>query len=176
MSFIPIWKVSYTTPPYLRIYSWYMIIFLHIYTPWIKQYCFICSSPFSTNLVILVQATICRCYVCKIWKLSNEYFLHDIHFKSSIFPQFCVQSYRRLTHRLHPTTIYSLMHNFYYFVSYRFQSFVIKKSKKISLIWYQTYLDMWSIFGVKLKGVLHLLPKISVFCTLCQNYQHLFEK
>ena len=29
-------------------------------------------------------------------------------------------------------------------------NFVIKKSKKLSLIWYQTYLVMWSIFGVNL--------------------------
>ena len=48
-----------------------MIIFLHINTPWIKQYCYICSSQFSTNLVILVQATIGRYYMCKVWKLSN---------------------------------------------------------------------------------------------------------
>ena len=27
-----------------------------------------------------------------------------------------------------------------------------------------------------LKGVLHLLPKISMFCVLSQNNQHLFEK
>ena len=71
------------------------------------QYCFICSSPYSTNLETLVQATISKYYICKVWKLSDEYFLHDIHFKSSSFPQFCVQSYgrlthRRLTHRLHP--------------------------------------------------------------------------
>ena len=27
-----------------------------------------------------------------------------------------------------------------------------------------------------IKGVLHLLPKISMFCALSQNYQQLFEK
>ena len=27
-----------------------------------------------------------------------------------------------------------------------------------------------------MKGVLHLLPKISMFCALSQNYQHLLEK
>ena len=88
----------------------------------IKQYCFICSSPCSTDLVILVQATISKYYMCKVWKLSNNYFLHDIHFKCSSFPQFCVQSYghlihRRLIHRLHPTIIYIFMHNF--IISYR---------------------------------------------------------
>ena len=121
-----------------------MIIFLHINTPWKKQYCFICCSPFTTNLVILVQATICRYYVCKIWKLSNEYFLHDIHFKSSSFPQFCVQSYGRLTHRLHPTTIYILMHNF--IISYR-AGFNLSLSKRTKIIfnmipnipWYVKY-------------------------------------
>ena len=64
-----------TTPPHLGIYPKYMIICLHINTPWIKQYCFICSRPCSTNLVILVQATICRYYMCKVWKLSNVYFI-----------------------------------------------------------------------------------------------------
>ena len=29
--------------------------------------------------------------------------------------------------------------------------------------------------GYRIKGVLHLLPKISMFCALSQNYQHLFE-
>ena len=110
-NFIPIWKVSCKKPTVFRarfrVRPWYMIIFLHIKTPWINQYCFICSSPCSTNLVILLQATICKYYMCKVWTLSNEYFLHDIHFKSSSFPQFCVQSYgslthRRFTHQLHP--------------------------------------------------------------------------
>ena len=41
------------------------------YTPWIKQYCYICSCPFSTNLVILVQVTIDSYYMCKVWKLSD---------------------------------------------------------------------------------------------------------
>ena len=45
---------------------------LHINTPWIIQYCFICSCPCSTNLVQLVQATICKYYMCKVWKLSNK--------------------------------------------------------------------------------------------------------
>ena len=132
-----------------------MIIFLHINTPWIKHYCFIWSSPCSTNLV---QVTICRYYMCKVWKLSNEYFLHDINFKSSSFPQFCVQSYgrfphRRFVHRLHPYHNLHLDAQLHYFVSCRFQSFVIKKRTKLSLIWYQTYLDMWSIFGVKLNYI-----------------------
>ena len=51
------------------------------------------------------------------------------------------------------TTIYILMHNF--IISYRagFILSLLKKSKKLSLIWYQTYLDMWSIFGVKLNYI-----------------------
>ena len=55
-----------TTPPCLRIYPLNMIIFLHINTPWIKLCCFTCSNPCSTNLVILVKATICQYYMCKV--------------------------------------------------------------------------------------------------------------
>ena len=109
-----IWKVSCNNPHLIwgsihDIWSY----FFHINTPWIKQYCFIWSSPCSTNLVTLVQAIVCRYYMCKVWKLSNEHFLHDIYFKVLSFPQFCVQSYRRLTnrrltHRLHP------YHNFHF--------------------------------------------------------------
>ena len=142
---------NHETPPPLIFEDQSMIydIFLHINAPWIKHYCFIWSSPCSTNLVILAQATIFRYYMCKVWKLSKEYFLHDTNFvynpmgasstgassTGSILVQFtfwCITSL---------------------FVSCRFQSFVIKKSKKLSLIWYQTYLDMWSIFGVKLNYI-----------------------
>ena len=51
------------------------------------------------------------------------------------------------------TTIYILMHNF--IISYRagFNLSLLKWAKKLSLIWYQTYLDMWSIFGVKLDYI-----------------------
>ena len=145
-----------------------MIIFLHINTPWIKHYCFIWSSPWSTNLVTLAKPTICRYCMCKLWKLSNEYFLHDINFKSSSFPQFCVQSYGRFLHRLHPTTIYILMHNF--IISYRagFNLSLLKRAKKLSLIWYQKYLDMWSIFGVKLNYIV-------IYEKLCNSSTLLME-
>ena len=47
-----------------------------------------------------------------------------------------------------------------------------------------TYIMSRSCWGIQkmicIKGVLHLLPpkssKISMFCALSQNYQHLFEK
>ena len=52
-----------------------------------------------------------------------------------------------------PTTIYILMHNF--IISYR-AGFNLSLEQKVIfnwLIWYQTYLDMWSIFGVKLDYI-----------------------
>ena len=110
-NFIPIWKVSWNNPTLFEDISMIMIIFLHINTPCIKQHCFICSSPCSTNSVMLVQTTIRRYHMCKVYKLSNVQFLHYIHFNSSCFPQFYVQSYGRLIqrgliNRLHPTTLY----------------------------------------------------------------------
>ena len=80
------------------------IIILHIKTPWIKQYCYISSRPFSPYLMILVQATIDRYYVCNLQGLKafQGAVLHDTHFQSSNIPQFCVQSYWRCIHRLHP--------------------------------------------------------------------------
>ena len=138
INFIPIWKVSCNNPHLIwGFYPWYMmimIIFLHINTPWIKQYYFICRSPFSTNLVILVQATICIYHVRKSLKLSNEKFWHDIHFKSSSFPEFCVQSMGASPTGASPigstpTTIYILMHNF--IISYRegFNLSLLKRAK-----------------------------------------------
>ena len=103
-----------------------------------KKYCFIFCNPCSTNLVILVQTTTCRYYMCKAWKLSNAYFLHDIHFKSSSFPQLCAPTGASLTGST-PTAVYILMHNF--IISYRagFNLSLLKKSKKLSSIWYQNY-------------------------------------
>ena len=133
-NFVPIWKVSWNSPTLSEDLSNDIWSYFCLFKPCIKQYCFICSSPSSTNLVILVQATISKYYMCKVWKLSDEYFLHDVHFKYSSFPQFCVQSYghlihRRFIHRLHPSTIYILMHNF--IISYRagFNLSLLKRAK-----------------------------------------------
>ena len=112
---VPIWKEPCNNPTFggfTAIYPWYMIIFLHIDALRIKQYCFICSSPCSTNLLLLVQTTISKYLMCKVWRLSNAFF-NGNHFKSSSFPQLCVQSYerriyRRRIHQLHP------YHNLYF--------------------------------------------------------------
>ena len=36
----------------------------------------------------MVQATISKYYMCKVWKLSDEFFLQDIHFKVLVFLNF----------------------------------------------------------------------------------------
>lgn len=64
------------TFPYLRI---------SFCTPWIRHYCFISSSPCSTNLVISVQAIICKIYMYRVWRFSNVHFLHGNHVKSCSF-------------------------------------------------------------------------------------------
>ena len=87
-----------------------------------KQYCFICSSLCNTNLVILVQATICQYYMCKVesFPMSIFYmtlisiskvlvFLNFVSIPTGTSP---TDAPRRLTHRLHPTTIYTFMYNF----------------------------------------------------------------
>ena len=52
-----------------------------------------------------------------------------------------------------PTTIYILMHNF--IISYRagFNLSLLKRAKNYLKYDTQTYLDMWSIFGVKLNYI-----------------------
>ena len=45
----------------------------------------------------------------------------------------------------------------------------------VNIIWQFYFCDFLSI-KVLLKGVLHLLPRISMFCSLSQNNQQLFEK
>ena len=47
------------------------------------------------------------------------------------------------------TTIYILMHNFIILYRAGFNLLLLKRAKK----WYQTYLVMWSIFGVKLNDI-----------------------
>ena len=67
------------------------------------------------------------------------------HQSNTFFDYFVCKSMGSSATGSTPTTTYLLMHNFLYFVSCRFQSFVFKKRKNSSLILYQTYLDMWSI-------------------------------
>ena len=60
--FISIWKVSCKNLISFEDLSLIWSYYLHIKTPWIKLYCYniIFSSPFSTKLLILVQATTSR--------------------------------------------------------------------------------------------------------------------
>ena len=46
-----------------------------------------------------------------------------------------------------------------------FESFIIKKSEKLPLIWHQTCLDMRSIFGVKLNYFV-IFETLFNFCLL----------
>ena len=100
-NFISIWKVS-CKPHLIWRFFLDMIIVLHINTPWMKQYCHICCGPFSATLLISVQATIGIFIILQCLKAFQCVVLHGFHFKSSCFPQFCVQSYGRCIHRLHP--------------------------------------------------------------------------
>ena len=67
-----------------------------------------------------------------------------------------------------PTTIYILMHNFIILYRAGFNLSLLKRAKKLSLIWYQTNLDMWSIFGVKLNHIV-------IFEKSCNNSTLLME-
>ena len=50
----------------------------------------------------------------------------------------------------------------------------LKMSLHGNLIWW--FPNWFSVIDWLFKGVLHLLPKISMFCALSQNNQQLFEK
>ena len=95
-----------------------MVIFLHINTPWIKQYWYICCGSFSVNLLILVQETIGIYIICA-------------RFESFPMCSFCMTSISKVLVFLNfvynpmgaastgaastgstPNTLYILMHNF----------------------------------------------------------------
>ena len=67
--------------------------------------------------------------MCKIWKLSNMQFLHDIQFKILVFLNFVYNPMGALPTGSTPTTIYILMHNF--IISYRagFNLSLLKRAK-----------------------------------------------
>ena len=95
------------------------------------------------NLVILVQATTSKYYMCKVWKLSNELSIFCITFISKVLvflnfvynPMGASPTGASPTGST-PTTIYILIHNF--IISYRagFNLSLLKRA--INYLWYDT--------------------------------------
>ena len=93
-------------------------------------------------------------FICVQFGCSGMYTFWVVkHQSNTLFDYFVCNSLGSSPTGATPTTTYILMQELHYFASCMFQTFVIKKSKKVSLIWYQTYIDMWSIFGVKLNYI-----------------------
>ena len=115
-----------------------------IFTPCIKQYRFICSSPCSTNFVILVQATISKYYMCKVWKFSNEYFCMTSISNVLVFLNFVYNPMGTSSTGSTPTAIYILMHNFIISNRAGFNLSLLKRAKIIfnmipNIPWYVKY-------------------------------------
>ena len=68
-------------------------------------------------------------YMCKVWKLSNEYLLHDIHFKLLVFLNFVYNPWGASPSGSTPSTFDIVMHNF--IISYRagFNLSLLKRAK-----------------------------------------------
>ena len=98
-------------------------------------------------------------FICVQFGFSSTYTFWVVkHQSNTIFNYFVCNSMGSLPTGASPTgssttTIYILMHNF--IISYRadFNLSLLKRAKKLSLIWYKTCFDMWSIFGVKLNYI-----------------------
>ena len=95
--------------------------------------------PCSTNLVVLVQATISKYYMCKVWKLSNEYFCmtsisNVLVFLSFVYNPMSTSPTSASSTGSTTTTIYILMHNFN--ISYRagFNPSLLKRAKIIFIM------------------------------------------
>ena len=93
-------------------------------------------------------------------KASNEYFLHDISIsKVLVFLNFVYNPMGASSTSTSPTGsplpqfIFWCITSLFCIVQISIFCYKKEQKKKFSLIWYQTYLDMWSIFGVKLNYI-----------------------
>ena len=103
--------------------------------------------------MILVQVTILSIICARFENFPMSNFCMTSFSKVLVFINFVYNPMGASTTGSTPTTIYILMHNFIVSYCAGFDLSLLKRAKKLSLIWYQTYLDMWSIFGVKLNYI-----------------------